>query len=183
MRVRIALATLVVLALTLATVPPAAAQGYRDRAVPMRVVETLDLERYQGLWYEIARFPNRFERGCAAVTAEYTLRADGQVDVRNTCRRGGPDGPAEAIEGVARVEGPGRLSVSFVSWLPFARGDYWVLAVDRDYRVAVVGTPAGRTGWILARNPRITPAQLEAALAALVRNGYDVTALEFVEHP
>lgn len=175
---------LAALVLVLLAVPlPSNAQGFRDRSVPVRVVENLDLQRYQGRWYEIARFPNSFQRGCVGVTADYALRPDGQIAVRNTCRRGGPEGALDSIEGIARVEGPGRLSVSFLPWLPFVRGPYWVLAVDSGYRVAVIGTPSGRNGWVLARSPRIRPAELAAALAALERNGFDITALEFTEHP
>lgn len=180
------LARAFVLAVLLAVwlVPVAAtAGGYRDRDVPMRVVANLDLARYAGLWYEIARFPNRFERGCVGVTAEYSLRPDGQVDVLNTCRKETLDGPVTTARGVARVEGPGRLSVSFVPWLPFLRGNYWVLHVDRDYTLAVVGEPRGRTGWILARTPRIDPASYGIAEEVLRRNGYDTQALYRVPQP
>ena len=100
----------------------------------------------------------------------------------NTCREGSPDGPRKVAEGVARVEAPGRLSVSFVSWLPFVRGDYWVLYVDEEYQVAVVGAPKGTTGWILARNPTISEAARAAAEAVLTRNGYNVARLIDVRH-
>ena len=160
----------------------AASEVYRDRYVPMTSIAELDVERYTGRWYEIARFPNRFERGCEAVTADYELREDGQISVTNTCREGSPDGPRKVAEGVARVEAPGRLSVSFVPWLPFARGDYWVLYVDEDYQLAVVGAPKGSTGWILARSPTISDAERQAAEAVLTRNGYDVSRLSDVRH-
>lgn len=162
---------------------PAVAQPYRDRSVPMTVVQNLDVNRYMGLWYEIARYPNRFERDCVAVTAEYALLPDGQISVRNSCRKGAFDGRLDVADGRARVEGPGRLSVNFVAWLPFARGDYYVLDVTPDYSVAVVGEPSGRWGWILARSPRVTPAQMNRALEALRRNGYDTSALYMVPHP
>jgi apolipoprotein D and lipocalin family protein len=162
---------------------PAAAQPYRDRSVPMTVVQDLDLNRYLGLWYEIARYPNRFERDCVAVTAEYGLLSDGQISVRNSCRKLTFDGRLDVAEGRARVEGPGRLSVNFVAWLPFARGDYYVLDVTPDYSLAVVGEPSGRWGWILARTPRISQAQMDRALAALRRNGYDTSALYMVPQP
>lgn len=161
----------------------AGAQPYRDRSVPMGVVAALDLERYLGLWYEIARFPNRFERGCVAVTAEYGALPDGRISVRNSCRKEALDGPLQVAEGTARVEGPGRLSVNFVAWLPFARGNYWVLHVEPDYSMAVVGEPTGRTGWVLARNPRISDRMYDRALAVLARNGYDTDQLYLVPQP
>ena len=109
------------------------------------MVENLDLDRYLGKWYEIARFPNRFERGCAR--RDRGIRACGPTarsTVRNTCRKGSPDGPVEVAEGEASVVAPGKLEVTFVPWLPFAKGDYWVLHVDAAYSVAVVGEPSGK---------------------------------------
>jgi len=82
--------------------------------------------------------------------------------------------------GTARVEGPGRLSVTFVPWLPFARGAYWVLHLEPDYSMAVVGSPKGRTGWILARSPQISPEVRARAEVALALNGYDINRLEDV---
>lgn len=160
---------------------PALAERYRDTSVPMATVAALDLERYLGKWYEIARFPNRFEKGCEGVTAEYSLRDDGKVRVLNTCREGSPTGEARVADGQARVVGPGKLTVTFVPWLPFARGDYWVLYLDPGYTVAAVGEPKGKTGWILARNKTIPPAKRKAALAALARNGYDTSKLYWVQ--
>lgn len=149
---------------------------YRDTAVPMTTVGPVDLDRYQGLWYEIARFPVSFEEGCAGVTAEYTLNPDGTVKVVNTCRQGSLDGPVEVAEGVATSRSPDndRLRVSFVPWLPFAAGDYWILDLDPDYTVAVIGSPGGTAGWVLARTPSLSSARLLAAYDVLERNGYDI---------
>lgn len=167
----------------LGSAQPPQASGFRDRAVPMTVQTDLDIGRYQGLWFEIARYPNRFERDCVAVTAEYALLDNGQVSVRNSCRKHRFDGPLEVAEGRARVEGPGRLSVNFVRFLPFIRGDYYVLDVTPDYAVAVVGEPSGRFGWILARQPRLSPPALERARAVLERNGYDTSELYYTPQP
>jgi len=172
----LALAALVALA------PMVAEASYRDKSAPLSVVTSLDINRYLGKWYEIARFPNRFERGCQGVTAEYALRDDGQVRVLNTCREGSPTGPARTAEGVARIEGPGKLSVTFVPWLPFARGDYWVIHLEPDYSLAVVGEPSGKWGWILARKPNVSKAALDRAHAAMTRMGYDLGKLEYVAH-
>ena len=102
--------------------------------------------------------------------------------VRNTCRQGQPDGPIEVAEGSARVEGPGQLSATFVPWLPFARGDYWVLYVDPNYSLAVVGEPKDNTGWILARQSEVTDAELATAVRVLEQNGYDTSRLVRVVH-
>lgn len=164
----------VVLALAVAVLAvPASADKYRDRSAPISVAENFDLGRYLGLWYEIARFPNRFESGCVGVTAEYRQRDDGKVTVINTCKKGSLSAEAEQIEGTATVQGPAKLRVNFVSWLPFAAGDYWVLYVDANYQIAVVGEPKGNTGWILARSKSISAAQLNKGLEVLRANGYD----------
>ncbi len=152
----------------------------RDTDAPITPVAQLDVQRYLGKWYEIARYPNWFERGCVGVTAEYALRDDGQISVTNTCREDSLDGPVSVAEGVARIEGPGQLTVTFTPWLPFARGDYWVLYLDQAYTVAVIGNPAGRTGWILARTPQISADARAAAEAAFVANGYRLDGLEDV---
>ncbi|MCI2398051.1 lipocalin family protein [Aliiroseovarius subalbicans] len=162
---------------------PASAQAasYRDKSVPITVSPNLDLTRYLGKWYEIARFPNRFEKGCVGVTAEYAMRSDGKVRVLNTCRKGTMDGEVQQAEGQAKVVAPGKLSVTFVPWLPFAKGDYWVLYVDDAHSLAVVGEPKGRTGWILARDPAISTTAYDTALQVLIRNGYDTSKLLLVE--
>ena len=152
---------------------------YRDTSVAISTTGQVDLDRYQGKWFEIARFPNRFEEGCFGVTAEYSINDDGSVKVINTCRQGALDGPVEIAEGVAtkqRDEGD-RLDVTFVPWLPFARGDYWILDLDDDYQVVVVGNPAGTTGWVLARTPTLPQTRLQAAYDVLTRNGYDISQI------
>lgn len=171
-----------IIVLTMSTYQ-ASAGTYRDTSIPMRVVENFDLPSYLGRWYEIARFPNRFERNCVGVTADYALRTDGQVSVTNTCAKKTLDGKIKVAKGIARIEDGAKLSVTFTPWLPFIRGDYWVLYLTPDYSVAVVGEPRGRTGWILARTPDISPAARALAEAALVKNGYDISQLYTVPQP
>ncbi len=152
--------------------------SYRDADVPIASKALFEPARYVGVWHEIARFPVPFEAGCTGVTAEYGLRDDGLLSVLNTCR--GPDGAVRStIEGTAEVVGPGRLSVRFGS-VPFVAADYWVLWVDEGYRTAVVGTPSGRAGWVLNRDPAIPADRWAAALEILDFNGYDVSRLETV---
>lgn len=151
---------------------------YRDTSVPIASKALFEPERYLGVWHEIARFPVPFEAGCTGVTAEYGLREDGLLSVLNTCR--GPDGAVRStISGTAEVVGPGRLQVRFGS-VPFVAADYWVLWVDESYRTAVVGTPNGRAGWILNRDPVIPADRWAAAREMLDFNGYDLSRLEVV---
>jgi apolipoprotein D and lipocalin family protein len=151
--------------------------NYRDQDVQMSSYATLDVERYTGLWYEIARFPVPFQEGCVATTARYDVIDAGTLSVLNTCRDGGVGGPLKQIEGKAELTGPGRLDVSFPS-VPFAKSPYWVLWVDEGYRTAVVGVPSGTAGWILNRDPQIPEDRLEAARRILEFNGYDISQLE-----
>ncbi|GGD43108.1 lipocalin family protein [Sinisalibacter lacisalsi] len=176
------LAALAAFVAALFTSSPGQANSYRDTSKPMGVVTNLDLDRYAGKWFEIARFPNRWERGCEGVTAEYGRNADGTISVRNTCRKGSPTGPAEVAEATAKVVGPGKLTVNFVPWLPFAKGDYWVLYVDAAYSVAVVGEPSGKTGWILARTPALSQAKYDKAISVMQGMGYDTSQLRRVVH-
>lgn len=154
---------------------------YRDASVAMAPQSDFDAERYLGLWYEIARFPVPFQKGCTATTAEYRSIDQTTVSVVNSCRQDSPDGPLRRIEGAADIVGPGALKVRFGS-VPFIAADYWVLGVDEDYQVAVVGVPSGRAGWILARTPSIMAEDRVQAEAILVANGYDPAQLINVPH-
>ncbi|KJZ19674.1 lipocalin family protein [Loktanella sp. S4079] len=151
---------------------------YRDPTVTISSQALFDPARYAGLWHEVARFPNAFERDCVTATAEYGLRADGLLSVLNICRSA--DGTEiSRINGNAEITGPGRLVVRFDS-VPFVAADYWVLWVDEGYRTAVVGSPNGKTGWILNRDPEIPPDRLRAAREVLEFNGYDLSQLQEV---
>ena len=154
-----------------AKVPPA--------VIPVPLV---DLNRYSGGWYEIARIPNRFQRQCARHSiALYGLRADGFINVLNQCIK--RSGNVDQATGVAKVVDPvsrARLKVSLVSflgWRPFW-GDYWVIGLDDDYRWAVVGSPDRRYGWVLARTPQLDAASLEQIKGILENNGYAWSSFE-----
>ena len=153
-------------------------------AAPLPTQDWVDLARYAGRWYEIARLPNRFQDQCAGdVAATYTLRPDGRVTVVNECRR--RDGQTTRAEGVARradEKGPAsRLKVRFapavLSFLPFVWGDYWIVELDRDYRYAVVGDPARKYLWILSRSPEMDAATYESLAATAGRLGFDTARL------
>jgi apolipoprotein D and lipocalin family protein len=142
---------------------------YRQSSDPLPVAP-VDQARYLGLWHEQARLPNRFETGCQRATAEYDLRPDGSIAVRNTCFR--IDGEQRVAEGRARLagrEGEGKLEVSFA---PFVWSDYWVLDRGADYSWSIVGEPEGRYLWILTRSETITPAQRAAFERRVSELGY-----------
>lgn len=150
----------------------------------MTPVAAVDLDRYAGRWYEIARYPNRFQRDCVGRTsADYALRPDGRVTVTNRCRL--QDGRVKEAVGVARWrENPPRdatLKVRFApAWLsliPQVWGDYWILALPADYRYVVIGEPSRTYLWILSRMPAMTEADYMAAVAAAEAQGYDASKL------
>jgi len=149
---------------------------------PIIPVAEVDLQRYVGLWHEVAKIPNRFQKNCVSgTTARYVLREDGRLDVFNSCVE--EDGDRNEAKGVARVvdtDSFAKLEVSFVDflgWRPFW-GDYWVIGLDEAYRWAVVGTPDRKYGWVLSRTSTLLPADMEAAFLVLETNGYDRTAFE-----
>lgn len=163
---------------------------YRAETSPPDTVASVDLERYQGLWYEIARYPNSFEDTadyvCTAVTAEYALRPDGKVAVTNSCRKNTPDGELDVAEGVARVVGANgaKLKVKFApAWVPFASGDYWVLDLTEDYSAALVGSPDGKYLWILSRTPLLDQATGRRLMATARAQGYETDPLQFTLQP
>lgn len=159
------------------------ADGAPLMRAPLQVVAPVDLKRYSGVWHEQARLPNRFEKKCTGpVSAEYTQLPDGTVEVRNRCVLS--DGSFDESIGAARVvpvagqPGAGRLEVRFapewLSWLPMVWGDYWILKLDRDYQVALVGSPNREYLWVLSRAPRLDDATLTAELDYARTLGFDV---------
>jgi lipocalin/uncharacterized protein YbjT (DUF2867 family) len=152
----------------------------------VRSVPFVDLNRYIGGWFEIARYPNRFQRTCLGdVRASYARRPDGRLDVVNRCRTA--DGIIEA-RGIARVvdgRTSSRLKVRFapawLSALPFVWGDYWIIGLGDDYSWAVVGSPDRDYLWMLARTPRLDDQRIEAARSAARANGFDLDRLRPTE--
>ena len=149
--------------------------GWAAQAAEVKAVSGLDINRYLGTWHEVARYPFFFQRGCTQSKAEYVKLAKDRISVVNTCRR---SGRIVTAKGDAIVSGPGKLRVAFSKLLPI-RADYWVLYIDKTYSTAVVGSPNRRVGWILSRSQNRSHKSLEPALAALRRNGYDLSRLEF----
>jgi apolipoprotein D and lipocalin family protein len=152
---------------------------------PVRAVSSVDLERYSGRWYEIARLPNRFQDDCACcVTATYTRREDGKITVVNECRT--VDGQTKSVQGEARLAsegGPGsklevRFAPRFLSFLGFVWGDYWILDLDEDYSRALVGAPDRKYLWVLSREPTM-PEEAYAAFMDKAREmGFDISGVQ-----
>jgi apolipoprotein D and lipocalin family protein len=146
-------------------------------------VERVDLDRYTGQWFEVARFPNRFQRQCAGdVRATYIQRPDGRIDVVNECRK--EDGSTETARGIARVVDERtqaklkvRFAPSFLSFLPFVWGDYWVIGLADDYSWATVGSPDREYLWILSRTPQLDAEARAQAEARAAANGFDTGRL------
>ena len=142
-------------------------------------VKKLDIPRFMGKWYEIARYEHTFEKGMTHVTAEYSLKPDGKIRVVN---KGIKNGKAKEIVGKAKqpdpVEYPGRLKVSFFLWF---YSDYYVLEMDNDYQYAIIGSSSDKYLWILSRTPELPKVTLDKLLANIKQRGYDLTKLIFVE--
>ncbi len=178
---------IVVALMVLALVVPYA--DAREKPAPLDVVPSVDLDRYAGVWYEVARLPNRFEEKCVGdVTAEYSLKDDGGLKVVNRCRK--KDGKVTEANGEARradEDGPNsrlevRFAPSFLSFLPFAWGDYQIMELAPDYTYAVVGAPDRKYLWVLARTPRLDEATYLRLLEAARSQGFDVSRMIRTRH-
>jgi apolipoprotein D and lipocalin family protein len=153
-----------------------------DRKGELEVVSSVDLSRYAGRWYEIARLPNRFEKKCAdSVTATYTLRSDEKVDVVNRCRKA--NGQYTTATGKAKVvdkKTNAKLKVTFF-W-PFY-GDYWILDLGPNYEYAVVGAPNRDYLWILSRTPQLDEQLYRRLLAEMSTRGFATDRMIRTSHP
>jgi apolipoprotein D and lipocalin family protein len=148
----------------------------------VRTVASVDVQRYLGTWYEVARLPNSFqdERGrrCVGVTAHYAAREDGQIGVTNRCLDAA-DGNREVIARARAyaVDGSGNARLRVTFFWPFY-GDYWIIGLDPGYRWAVVGTPSRDYLWILSRAPELRAGDYAQAVAIAREQGFDVTRLQ-----
>jgi apolipoprotein D and lipocalin family protein len=166
----------------------AAPAGVHSAAPARGTPETVahvDLARYAGRWYEVARFPNRFQDHCAGdVVVFYELRQDGRIDVVNTCRTS--DGSRDEARGVARVvskDGSNsklkvRFAPRFLTWLPFVWGDYWILERADDYSHAIVGDADRQYLWFLSRTPVIDDELYERLRDRAAEQGFEVSRLQ-----
>lgn len=144
-------------------------------------VESLNIERYTGTWYEILRLPNRFEKGLKCITANYTIRHDGKLTVLNRGHKISDPALVDEAKGKAwqpDPKHPGRLKVQFF-W-PFS-GDYWILSLDPDYRFVLIGEPSLKYLWILSRTPKLDETIVDELLQKALAMGYDLKPVIRVE--
>lgn len=173
------LGLMMTLSITLGCVTSAFAKPPKLQTVPY-----VDLKKYAGRWYEIASFPQRFSKGCVATTADYSLRADGDIDVVNTCRMYTLDGEINQATGKAWVDDKitnAKLKVRFF-W-PFS-GKYWIIELGQNYEYAVVGHPDRDYLWILSRTPQMDGSLYQDLINKLVnKHRYDISKLQKTLQP
>jgi apolipoprotein D and lipocalin family protein len=150
-----------------------------SRSIPPTTAERVELNKYAGKWYEIARYPNRFQKQCIGNTsATYVLKGDGRLEIKNECLKN--DGKMDRTTGVAKVvdkTSNAKLKVRFapkaLSFLTFVWGDYWILDLDPDYRHVMVGDPGRDYFWILSREPAMEDALYLRLLRKAESLGFD----------
>jgi apolipoprotein D and lipocalin family protein len=155
---------------------------------PLQSIPSLDVPRYLGTWHEIAKYPNRFQKKCASDTrAIYSLRDEGRIEVVNQCRR--QDGSLMEAVGVARQVGPPdsaqlkvRFAPAWLSFLPVAWGNYWVIDLDPEYQLVAVSEPKREYLWVLSRTPEVDEEAYRQLLARLEAQGFDLDRLERSPH-
>lgn len=166
-----------------------AADGTPAPAPALTPIASLDVPRYMGTWYEIAKYPNSFQKKCVADTrADYSLRPDGKLQVINRCRMA--NGEVNEAIGAARQLGETnspKLEVRFApAWLSFISavwGDYWVIDLDPAYQLVAVSEPTREYLWVLSRTPQVAPAAYDALLARLAGQGFDLKRLTLSPQP
>ena len=155
----------------------------QNTMIDKTVVKKLEIEKYLGKWYEIARYNHRFEKGLVGVTATYSMREDGKIKVVNEGFKKTLKGEKSVSVGKAKIPDsnvPSKLKVSFF-W--FFYGDYYVMELDENYQWAVIGSSSDNYLWILSREPKMDEGTYNKLLAGLTKRGYDVSKLIKVEQP
>jgi len=145
-------------------------------------VSELDIEKYMGTWYEIARYPHRFEKNLQAVSATYQLRKDGKITVINKGYKGSVDGELKSIRGKAKRpdnNDAGKLKVSFFL---FFYSDYYVLELDTDYQWAIIGSKSDNFLWILSRTPHVNDSLYATLLSKAEKRGYNLSKVQKIQH-
>ena len=175
------IATLGVLLICLGSFQAMAQQSDQD----VKTIASLDVPRYLGTWYEIAKFPNWFQKKCISNTkAVYTAKPDGNIRVLNSCKTA--SGETSEAEGLARQIGAKdspklevRFAPAWLSFLPMVWGDYWVIDLDPQYQLAAVSDPSRKYLWVLSRTPQVDPKVYADLLQRLQQQRFDVQKLEF----
>lgn len=146
---------------------------------PPEVVKYVDLKRFSGLWYEIARFPNPYQEGCINSRASYIVKDDGTVEVSNLCDVHGEE---KSLTGSAVVEDPATNAKLKVTFLWPLTGDYWIVVLDKDYKYAVISEPGREKLWILARGKTLPERVYKEIIKKLTANGFDTSRLIKTTH-
>jgi len=142
---------------------------------PVQTIASLDVPRYMGTWFELAKFPNVFQRKCVSNTrAVYTLNVDNTVQVLNRCR----NQIGNATSPVLKV----RFAPEWLGWLPMVWGDYWVIDLDDQYQLAAVSDAKREYLWVLSRSPKTDPRLYAALLQRLQQQGFEVDKLQVTQH-
>ena len=151
---------------------------------PLKTIESIDITRYMGKWYEITKYPNRFQQKCISGTsAEYSLRQDGSVQVINRCKTAEGE-MAEAIGQALQVGGSTipklqvRFAPAWLSFLPMVWGSYWIIDLDPNYSLAAVSEPTRQYLWVLSRTPTVDSVSYQALLKRLETKGFNLAKLE-----
>jgi len=158
-----------------------AVQGCYDDA-PLDVAPNVDLRKFQGTWYEIAKLPRTTQTGCTGTVASYRLEPSGDLAVESHCHTGTLDGPVKSMTATGKVTDPAvpaKLALNFGGFY----GDYFILEVGANYEFAVVGHPSREYLWILSRTPKLDAPLLDAALARARTEKFDVDRLEYTVQP
>lgn len=158
------------------------------QAKPLVAVDKVELDRYLGVWYEVARKPLYFQKKCDRdISATYTLNENGNVVVDNRCYS--KDGTLNQSLGEAFVQNApfnSKLKVSFlpegIRWLPVGRGDYWVLKIDEDYQTVLVGEPKRKYLWVLSRTKNPDEAVIQHYLDYAKTLGYSLNDIIRTKH-
>lgn len=154
----------------------------------LKSVNTVNIERYAGRWYEIAKYPNRFQKSCVSdTTADYVLKSNGRIEVMNRCIK--KDGKVNRAVGEAKIVDKGtnaklkvRFAPRFLSAFPFVWGDYWIIELPEDYSYAVVAEPGRDYFWILARKPDMDDKTYQAILTRAEAMGFKPSRVERTIH-
>ena len=167
----------------------ALASSATAQEAPVQTIASLDVNRYVGTWYEIAKYPNRFQMQCASHTrAQYLTNADGSLQVINRCvTREGETleaiGQALQVGGASSPKLQVRFAPAWLSWLPWVWGDYWVIDLDKDYQLAAVSDAKREYLWVLSRHKQVDAKTYQALLARIAAQGFDIQKLELSPQP
>lgn len=149
-----------------------------SQELPLETVKNVDLKRYVGKWYEIASYPQRFQKGCTCTTAEYTATNEGYIIVDNACNKDSVNGEKSGIKGKAFiVENSGNAKLEVQFFWPI-RGKYWIIDLDSNYTYAVVGHPNRDYLWILSRTPKMDESVYQGILERVKAKGFDLAKLQ-----